>query len=502
MAYGNGQRLGETIDPRLMQVDFSGIERAGATAGNMFANLGADIGAGMKQYGDTEKEIKKAEQIAKSIREAIPDLRPMADEALANLNNPNLSQRDRHAIAQAIGESLKIGVLGIENKRADAMMGMDMEKFNWQRDMADRELAMSMEMARNTPMKPPTVEEFGVEGGTQKMVWNGYTGEWELPRAAGQQGGDEIAPPDGVAPQGNPMGNDPQGRISLPMRQTGDDLISNEIAAMAEMTPQVGDSPNYGSIQEAMDMGSGVLPPRDWQKQPQQPAKIGFKPTEPKESDKPQEVILRDGSKAYGTFKNGVFQPAMTPDGQPMVRQEVMTPKEQAEMEIKQAELTGKKAEIAKKELDDMAKGQQFLTVLDELEKHPGFTNVYGTNFGLPTWTPGSSAANAKALQKQITAKSFLEGIQSMKGFGSLNANEGAQAANALTILNETGIDEATARKEIKKLKDIINKSMMASKENISAQTGASNQQGRTEPISSRESNAARLREKLTLPQQ
>jgi len=88
MAYGNAQRLGQTINPQFMQVDFSPYERAGATMGNAFANAGQQIGGVIKQYGEDEKTIKKSQQMAKSIRDAIPELAGMADNALAELSNP------------------------------------------------------------------------------------------------------------------------------------------------------------------------------------------------------------------------------------------------------------------------------------------------------------------------------------------------------------------------------------------------------------------------------
>jgi len=128
MPYGSGKRLGETIDPRLMQADYSGFTNAAAVAGNTFANLGQQIGAGIKQYGDDEKTIKKSAQMAKSIRDAIPELAGMADNALAELSNPELSQRDRLAIAESIQDSLKIGVMGLENKRSNAMLQLEADK--------------------------------------------------------------------------------------------------------------------------------------------------------------------------------------------------------------------------------------------------------------------------------------------------------------------------------------------------------------------------------------
>lgn len=129
MAYGNAQRLGQTINPQLMQVDFSPYERAGATMGNAYANLGQQVGNTIKEYSTNEKEIKKAIQIADSIKSGIPALAPMAEDALAQLNNPNASQLDRLAIAESIKDSLNIGMTGLQEKRAQ-------EEFNMRRAAA------------------------------------------------------------------------------------------------------------------------------------------------------------------------------------------------------------------------------------------------------------------------------------------------------------------------------------------------------------------------------
>ena len=124
MAYGNAQRLGQTINPQLMQVDFSPYERAGATTGNAIANIGQQIGGVIKEYGDNEKEIKKAIQISSAIEKGIPGLAPMAQEALGKLNDPNLSQRDRLAIAESIKDSLNIGMTGLQEQRAQEEFNM------------------------------------------------------------------------------------------------------------------------------------------------------------------------------------------------------------------------------------------------------------------------------------------------------------------------------------------------------------------------------------------
>ena len=124
MVYGSGKRLGETIDPRLMMADFSGFERAGQIMGQGFANVGKQIGDSIKEYNTNEKEIKKAIEISKSIKNGIPGLSPMADEALSQLNNPELSQRDRLAVAESIKDSLNIGMTGLQEKRAQEEFNM------------------------------------------------------------------------------------------------------------------------------------------------------------------------------------------------------------------------------------------------------------------------------------------------------------------------------------------------------------------------------------------
>jgi len=124
MAYGSGRQLGETINPQLMNVDFSAYERAGATTGNALANLGQQVGGVIKQYGDNEKEIKKAIQISSAIEKGIPGLAPMAQEALSKLNDPNLSQIDRLAIAESIKDSLNIGMTGLQEQRAQEEFNM------------------------------------------------------------------------------------------------------------------------------------------------------------------------------------------------------------------------------------------------------------------------------------------------------------------------------------------------------------------------------------------
>ena len=116
MAYGDSQIMGAGINAALGRQDFSGYERAGQAYANGITNIGKQIGDYAKEHKLNEKTIKKAEQMAKSIRDAIPELKEMGDNALTELSNPDLSQRDRLAIAEGIQDSLKLGILGLDRR--------------------------------------------------------------------------------------------------------------------------------------------------------------------------------------------------------------------------------------------------------------------------------------------------------------------------------------------------------------------------------------------------
>ena len=237
MPYGSGQRLGETIDPRLMQADYSGFTNAAAITGNALANIGQQIGGAIKQYGDDEKTIKKSAQMAKSIRDAIPELAGMADNALAELSNPDLSQRDRLAIAEGIQDSLKIGVMGLENNRSNAMMQLEAAKIAAAANAPKKVSKTTIGLGDGSEMDV-LIDEFG---NMTDVLGNPIGGQGTQGAAASVQN---------ALPQGQ-GGNFPDG---IPT------------AADTPM-PGVGNYPNYGSFDQAtqgvaIDGAPEVLPPR------------------------------------------------------------------------------------------------------------------------------------------------------------------------------------------------------------------------------------------------
>lgn len=106
---------------------------------------------------------------------------------------------------------------------------------------------------------------------------------------------------------------------------------------------------------------------------------------------------------------------------------------------------------------------QRNLTLLDRLEKHPGFSGAVGaqgisTGFGLaPGAVPGTDEADFIALVDQIGGAAFLEAFQGLKGGGQITEVEGLKAEQAITTLRNRGQSEESYRQAIKDLREVIN---------------------------------------------
>lgn len=128
MAYGNAQRLGQTIDPSLMRADYSGYANAGAILGNTLANVGEKIGDALKMRAESQKEIDSGVKMATAIKTAIPQMSGMADQVLDELTNPELSTNQKLASLRGIKEAMQISLLGKQESRADAMLKLQQDE--------------------------------------------------------------------------------------------------------------------------------------------------------------------------------------------------------------------------------------------------------------------------------------------------------------------------------------------------------------------------------------
>ena len=147
--------------------------------------------------------------------------------------------------------------------------------------------------------------------------------------------------------------------------------------------------------------------------------------------------------------------PSAAPGG-PMVppaMSGLMTPKARAQLAAEQAQAQQKAAS----ELPDFeAKAKQTLSVVDQLLKHPGFSDVVGA-----TWRPGmrfvqgSDAAGADALFNQVKGQQFLQAFESLKGGGQITEVEGKKATDAISRMSRSQ-SEADFREAAKEFMDVV----------------------------------------------
>lgn len=290
MAYGAGKRLGETIDPRLMMADFSGVERAGQAIGQGLANTGAQIGETIKKRNENEKEVAGGIKMATAMKKAVPALGEMADEVIANLSNPDLSTNEKLLALSGVKEAMQMSLLGNQENRAEAALKIQQDQLALE--------AAKIRASMNAPKKV-TKSTIGLgdggemdvlideQGNMTDVFGNPISGQrTQATKGAG-------ANIQNALPQGQ-GGTFPDGvpTAGLPIDQA------------TEFTPGV-----------SVDGTPGVLPPRD--DTPTTPV-YGRRNPEKKVTP-PQEVTLPDGRKAFGSFVDGNFVPS-TVDGKPMVR--------------------------------------------------------------------------------------------------------------------------------------------------------------------------------------
>jgi hypothetical protein len=128
MPYGSGQRLGETIDPRFMQADYSGFTNAAAITGNALANIGQQIGDTIKKRNENEKEIAGGIKMATAMKKAVPALGSMADEVIDNLSNADHSTNDKLLALAGVKEAMQMSLLGNQERRADVALKIQQDE--------------------------------------------------------------------------------------------------------------------------------------------------------------------------------------------------------------------------------------------------------------------------------------------------------------------------------------------------------------------------------------
>ena len=105
--------LGSSVDPSLFSNDYSGFARAGAIQGQMYADIGKQIGSTVESVGkDYATEQKKAKEIAANIKGSLTlldnakgiykDLAPQIDSIKTKLIDPSISDEEKLVLSRQV----------------------------------------------------------------------------------------------------------------------------------------------------------------------------------------------------------------------------------------------------------------------------------------------------------------------------------------------------------------------------------------------------------------
>ena len=168
--------------------------------------------------------------------------------------------------------------------------------------------------------------------------------------------------------------------------------------------------------------------------------------------------------------RTGQWSPMAGAGGRPM-----MPASQSPELQGRLAGAKTSATEAAKKEVEAqfdapaaIAKGQEALTLVDDLLKSPGFGTAVGTSrmFGLHK-IPGTDARNFDIRLDQIKGQQFLQAFETLKGGGQITEVEGRKATDAISRMNPEA-----SEKEFKKAADDFKKVIQKGLERAQARAG------------------------------
>ena len=113
--------LGSSINPELFSNDYSGFARAGEMQGQMYAQMGKDIGGAIssaaqigQQNKQMEGQVKAAKKGYESMAKAFPDQAEMFQSQAQQMDDPNISLAEK--IGQlSSGQQLFTNVLNMQS---------------------------------------------------------------------------------------------------------------------------------------------------------------------------------------------------------------------------------------------------------------------------------------------------------------------------------------------------------------------------------------------------
>jgi phage-related tail protein len=120
--------LGSSIDPSLFSNDYSGFARAGETQGQMYAQMGKDVGGAIQgaaqmnqQNKQMQGQVTAAQKGYESMAKAFPDQAEFFNTQAQGMSNPNLSLAEKIGMLSS-GQQIFGNVLQLESAARDRAM--------------------------------------------------------------------------------------------------------------------------------------------------------------------------------------------------------------------------------------------------------------------------------------------------------------------------------------------------------------------------------------------
>tara|TARA_R110000868_G_scaffold119231_3_gene315891 strand:- start:2902 stop:4458 length:1557 start_codon:yes stop_codon:yes gene_type:complete len=411
-----------------MQVDFSPIAKAGETMGNAFNQVGADIGGMIKLHKEGTKKIDQSIKLAGQISALMPELQPLADEALASLTNPDISRREKLAYADTMNEMIKIGVLKQDQDYKNRSLQSETDYRNRNLDLEAAKLQMA---GRGGPTKWNPIDIPDGQGGTIQGFYDDKTRT--VLDINGQPIGGELPTPQDPRAQGI-------SDMSAMPRPMPDNINMGNVAP-------IGNVPELPVDQQAMidstmgvnvDGGQGVLPARQSPTGP----RIGYSPPSKKE---PLVNVSQVGNPPVGYERK--YNPDGTIQGDYVIPGSVAEKQQKLEMaKLNKAEQDAKESEAkaAKlKQVEDLQKadmdrsGRNLIQNLNQaLELNKKAFSGVGPDGRLLRRASdfyGGVTARVQDRLKSVESSMTIETMMAMKamsptgstGFGALSEREG-----------------------------------------------------------------------------
>ena len=419
--------LGQGYRPELGVYDYSAITRANEMMGLATANLGQQVGDGIEDYTKQRKDlsarVKAGDFMLKYAEMTNPDQKDQFAALRNEMANPALSKSDQAAMADSISGMIALGTAN--------------DRFAKEFGMRGQELALRQREASELSK----ARQFDLSSAEQSREAKRIVAESVGP--AKLQAAIDMAKrtrPDLLAamPDVSAMAPDMQSQIADSIIQL---LPPADKKKLVEKFPVMIDGVE-GTLPAWVDETTGTA-------SPVQMDGMVLPPKPGSESMTPEEMAANT--------PNPAFIPAVPAADRELKGLQI----EKAKQEIGagQTAATDKTTAAAA----TVAKSEEMISALNKLESHPGFNNLFGSNVGVPTWAPGSSGADAKALFNQVEGKGFIEAIQAMKGMGALSNAEGEKASMSYLGLTPA-MSEGAAKTRIKELKSLVEQGIQRQK--------------------------------------